>query len=262
MNQIPTQKPSPRLVPQVKNIAPSQFVKSDTPKRIIDHKNVILSSLKQFVLREIKRVNKDNAIYYFSGGTLIIMILIVLIPIIYGYLTRKPDSKIQIVSDNTTIVTTNNQNSQAPKIIELPKVADTTKKAVKAVSRDEMIGIFQKAMNENKTENLNDYIEPNAKLYFWSSSEKEVTVDYAVYVLRILNGEGSNWNFDQGQANIRKVQDIDGRFKDNYTGINNKNAIVGIKLSANNKIAEINIANDINAVFESIIPVDESLITG
>jgi hypothetical protein len=224
--------------------------------------------VKNVYKKEKNKINKNNVIYYFVGFTLVIIFFIYITPIIYSNLTKAntKNTKIEFskeVKAATTEETT--KLSQVDLTIKQPK--SEAIKELKVSSKEEMLKIFQQFITDKNLNNLQDYIEKDASLFVWKPSElksgscclvENVNSEYITNFIRVLNLENPVWNFDQTQPDIKGVQDIESRFKDNFIATNSKNVLLGIKTSTNNKISEINVTLSIKEVYNSTIDYNAS----
>ncbi|MBC7471756.1 MAG: hypothetical protein H7196_00620 [candidate division SR1 bacterium] len=223
--------------------------------------------IKNAYIDRKKKINKDNIIYYFVGFTLLIIFILYITPIIYQNLTKKRSEVFKIEYSQAS--RKDNLKIDASKIGNV--IEDNGQKSiienkeVKVGSANELLQIFQQSLNNKTFDNFKSYLERDAKLFVWKPSKtngccivENSTNDYMIGFLKVISLDNPSWNFDQNQADIKGVQDIEGRFKDNYIGINNKDAMIGIKISSSNKISEINITISIKEVYNSTIDYNAS----
>lgn len=214
--------------------------------------------------QEKNKINNENIVYYVVGGTLILVLIIYLIPIIFGYFSKQKIEKVKIVTSQSTNIIYNNAPVSQSVIPSKTNVSNAPKtKITKVGSRDEMIQIFQKSLNENKLDNLVDYIEPGAKLYLWNGAccrDRDVSTEYVVSTIKSSNQTNASWNFDQDQIDIKRIRDIDNVFRDTYAVVSPKGMLLAVKFAASNKISEVDIVVSVSDAYEATKPQDPNII--
>jgi hypothetical protein len=215
----------------------------------------------KMLIQEKKRINNKNIIYYVFGSTIFVIFIIFVVPIIYYNLTYKPPIKSPSISQKTTAESRIISQIESKKSVDSDSKKPEVSTATIVKSREEMIGIFKQNLNDNTPDNLEKYIEKDAKVYLWSAScclDKDTKSNFLVGVLKAAILQKTTWNFDQVQPDIESVKAIDPQFNDNYYALSSDKILVGIKLSSNNKISVLNIAKDVQVVKESIIKKTEA----
>lgn len=244
-----------------------QYNIKDSAMKIVPKQKNVGNLIKLAYISQKKKINKDNVLYYFVGFTLLVIFIIYITPIIYLSLTKKQSEVFKIeysqqlkkndvdieIPKRNDIITTNNQENPVDK------------KEVKVSSASELRQIFEQSLNNKTYDNFKIYLEKDVKLFLWKPSKtngccivENASIDYIIGFLELISLDNPTWNFNQNQTDIKGVQDIESRFKDNYIGINSKDAMIGIKLSNNNKISEINITVSIKEVYNSTIDYNAS----
>jgi hypothetical protein len=252
----------------------SQFINKNTingdPKVAVKPKpqNHFVERAKIAFENQKRKINKDNVIYYFAGFTLIVIFIVYAAPIIYFNFTKRNEEVSKIVFTKED----KKDNSAAERLIfskdniAIKEVKPRVSKLYSSPNPDAMKSIFKETLSNSKVDTLYDYFEPDAKLFLWKPSEagngcceiERATPEYILNYLEILNLERPVWNFDQNQPDIKGIQDIEGRFKDSYIGVSNKDALVGIKLSAKNRISEVVATTSIKEMYKSVAGYSEN----
>ncbi len=215
---------------------------------------------QQWAKHEISKITPQNVIYYFAGGTTLIIFLIFVIPIIFqgliGFFT--PKEQLKIATPTTQIKTSTIPLVEQRKPIELYKIDE---EKLNVTTKDETIKIFQESLNTKNSNLLQGYItnKPTITISLTECCGESTSV----YGKSIINGllEGvESWNFDQNNQLIGKIIAKDGRYKDNFAVISNKNTFIGIVLDKENHISSINVMYDIQGFFDSFEPANEELV--
>jgi hypothetical protein len=219
------------------------------------------SQIKKKVLslldRELKKINKNNVIYYFAGFTTFVVFVIFVTPVLWGILTKR---KIEPVKASTTITTTKkiaNTNATAFKQIELAKEDVET---LKTTTLEETIKAFQDTLVKNDINLIKGYIVEAPTIFITQADCCGVTTrTFVKTTMSSINPEKKPWNFDQGLQNYPQIKAKDGQFNDNYFGLSESGSIVGIKLDKDNHIINVNVIYDYQAYLDSFQADTESL---
>jgi hypothetical protein len=256
--------PKPNIINTPPNSAKRVVVVK--PNSVVTTSSKVVAFAKNTYDTQRKKINKDNVIYYFVGFTLMIILFIYVVPIIYFNLTKKQPDTIKIGYTQTSKVNLSTIEKPKQNNIDLSIVAPKKApvKNIKVATREEMLKIFQQILSERTNDKLIDYLESESKLFLFQATKtknccvlENTTIEYVASILPAINTEKVTWNFDQNQPDIKKVQDIANRFNDNFIGISNTGVMVGIKISVNNKITELNVANNIQGVYDSNVEYKE-----
>jgi hypothetical protein len=211
--------------------------------------------------KQKKKINKDNVIYYFTGFTLVVIFAIYTLPIVFYILTKKKAEvpKISYTQESSALPLNTDRPRNNIGVTSISTVKPGENKNIKVSSKGEMQEIFQQNIASRTTDKLLDYLEKDAQLFVWKPVEnngcciiENATKEYIVNFLAVVNLDNPVWNFDQKQSDIASVQSIESRFKDNYIGTNSKDTLIGLKVSPNNKIQEINIIVNVKEVYKSV----------
>jgi hypothetical protein len=250
MNTYPTPKPHIQTRQQVQN--PQQFV-AQKPSKYTQIKKRILV----FLDSELKKINKDNVIYYFAGFTTLVIFIIFVTPVLWGLLTRKA---VEPIKANSTITTTKKIVNSTPTTFKQIELAKTDSESLKTSTREETIKALQDTLVKNDISLIKGYIVEKPTIFITQADCcGETTRTFVKTTMSSVNPERKPWNFDQGLTNYAQIKAKDGRFNENYFGLSESGSILGIKLDKNNHITDINVVYDYQAYLDSFQADTESL---
>jgi hypothetical protein len=250
MNTYPNPQPPIYQRPQAPR--PQEFV---VPKP--SQYSQIKKRITVFLDRELKKINKDNVIYYFAGFTTLIVFVIFVTPVLWGLLTRK---KVEPVRANTSIVATKKVVNSTPTTFKQIELAKEDLETLKTTTRDQTIKAFQDTLSKNDINLIKGYIIEAPTIFITQADCCGVTTrTFVKTTMSSINPEKKPWNFDQALSNYPQIKAKDGQFNDNYFGLSEGGSIVGMKLDKDNHITNINVVYDYQAYLDSFQADTESL---
>jgi hypothetical protein len=250
MNSYPNQQSPSKQPPHIQRT--QEFV---LPKP--SYYSQVKKKLTIFIGHEIKKINKDNVIYYFAGFTTLVVFIIFVTPVLWRLLTKR---NIEPVKATTTIATTKKTINSTPTTFKQIELVKEDVETLKITTRDQTIKAFQETLTKNDINLIKGYVVEAPTIFITQADCCGVTTrTFVKTTMSSINPEKKPWNFDQGLPNYSQIKTKDGQFNDNYFGLSEAGSIVGIKLDKDNHITNVNVVYDYQAYLDSFQEDTESL---
>jgi hypothetical protein len=198
----------------------------------------------------------DTAIYYFAGGTLIVVALLYILPLVWGIITKPAPKPVEIAK--TTF-----QTRETPRIDytlkNIPNFTQNINAATEPKSREETLAVLEKFLKGENVGNIDGYFTKEVTLK--AEPAECCGVVSGVYAQSALSGVKSSekpYTFDQGNEKIIRLKNRVPQYKEYTMAYSGNDTLVGFVLSSDFKVGNVLYVVSLDGYFNALDPVDDS----